>query len=244
MCEMESLSQLMGEVPAMLPPGMWEREARLRWTTPVGTESMSISGVSSSHSIASVRSESPEHPPLVLESLLEDGEEPGLMDPSGFARSDSPEKRASKRTPTKTGGMLEESREIRIVQERTDNLFQRLEVTLPGDLMREAVTTRPQKRSVDERSPPPPARNLETGSKEVKVAEKSPEKTEVEKAKEAGVETTRTTETTKKPGQTPLVAQAYHQQAEFTILTPDRTGYLTGGSKKDEDSLRAKSVVC
>ena len=31
----------------------------------------------------------------------------------------------------------------------------------------------------------------------------------------------RTTETTKKPGQAPLVAQAYHQQAEFTISTPD-----------------------
>ena len=215
------MSQAMGEVPAMLPPGMWEREARLRWTTPVGTESMSISGVSSSHSIASARSESPEPPPLVLESLLEEGEEPGLMDPSGFARSDSPEKRASEMTPTKFGSVPDESREVRIVQERTDNLFQRLEVTLPGDLMREAVTMRPQKRSVEEWSPPPSARNLETGSKEVKVAEKSPEKTGVEKAGEAGAEATKTTGTTKKPGQTPLVAQAYHQQAEFTIPTPD-----------------------
>ena len=159
---------------------------------------------------------------MILESLLEEGEEPGLMDPSGFARRDSPEERAPEKTPTKTGSMLVESREIKIVQERTDNLFQRLEVTLPGNIASGTTMTRPQKRSVEERSPPPTMRNQKVGQKEVKVTEKSPGKADAKETREeTRAEATKTTETAKKPEQIPLVAQAYHKQAEFTIATPD-----------------------
>ena len=58
--EMDSADQMTRELPAMMPPEIWEKEPRLRWISPSGTESISISGNSSDVSEKSDHAESPE----------------------------------------------------------------------------------------------------------------------------------------------------------------------------------------
>ena len=221
MMDLESADSTMGELPAMLPPGVWAREAQLRWIAESETKSMSLSGVSSVASIASERDESPEPPPLILEGLEEvspeeEPERPGLVDPCGLERRFSPGRHVTREvTPTRTTP-VERTREIKIVTEEKQQVVQRLEITLPGDQEREVrTTTRANKRSAGERSPPPAT----TPTKSQTTAEQP------------------------KPPPASLFEKAYRKQKKFYVGEPRSESHLQRGPEEDEDRLPTQSCV-
>ena len=192
--DLESMESASGELPAMMPAGMWAREAQLRWIAESEPKSMSLSGMSSVASIASERDESPEPPPLILEGLEdvsteEEPERMRLIDPSGFEQGSSIERRETRElTPTKT------IPGIKVVAETKQQVMQRLEITVPEDQEREVrAVTRASKRSAGERSPP----TATTPTKSQTTGESS------------------------KPPRVSLYEKAYRKQGSFMLANPD-----------------------